>query len=413
MVLNQSFWKRNQVQKKGFILQSGISLEDNQFGANEHSQEERKQVLVGTHRVCPPEETLERVRPFLPHMGITRLAELTQLDELGIPVFQAIRPNSRNLSTSQGKGITRALAKTSAVMESIESWHAEDPQLPTREGTIRDLAPDLPYSVYDLLLTRYHLLHDESKLEWFPATLIGKRDTTWVPAELLRLNFTAPTLPLFPSFQIASNGLASGNTRDEAVLHGLYEVIERDTLARMKTGEASHVLIDPLTVDGAASRPLIDRLLQADANFTITYALGPTGLPCFEVALSSHAYPIQAKGSGCHLDRDVALSRALTEAAQYRLSIISGARDDISRQVYQQIRHRQTSIFTNEAVPGQSFNALPSASSFSLQTDLAEVLCRLDACISSPPMMVDLTRPEFTIPVVFVLVPTFRLSEAR
>src|SRR5690242_848779 len=90
----------------------------------------KKAVLVGTHRVSSPEETLARVSPMLPHIGITRVAEVTWLDRIGIPVFQAIRPNSRNISVSQGKGVTRALAKVSGIMEAVELWHAENPPLP-------------------------------------------------------------------------------------------------------------------------------------------------------------------------------------------------------------------------------------------------------------------------------------------
>src|SRR5215216_7418008 len=79
----------------------------------------------GTQRAVRPNKTLRRIAPLLPKAGITRLADVTSLDWIGLPVYQAIRPNSRNISVSQGKGLTRAQAKVSALMESLESLHAE------------------------------------------------------------------------------------------------------------------------------------------------------------------------------------------------------------------------------------------------------------------------------------------------
>ncbi len=58
----------------------------------------------GTHRAVPPKDTVARVRRFLPVMGITRVANVTGLDTVGIPVVMVCRPNSRSISVSQGKG---------------------------------------------------------------------------------------------------------------------------------------------------------------------------------------------------------------------------------------------------------------------------------------------------------------------
>ena len=69
--------------------------------------------------------TLARVLPMAPRMGITRFAVLTGLDVLGIPVVAATRPNSRSIAVHQGKGVTLAAAKASAVMEAVETFHAE------------------------------------------------------------------------------------------------------------------------------------------------------------------------------------------------------------------------------------------------------------------------------------------------
>ena len=74
----------------------------------------------GTHRAVAPAETVARVRPFLAAMGITRVANVTGLDHVGIPVVMVCRPNSWSLAVSQGEGLDLAAAEASGLMEAIE-----------------------------------------------------------------------------------------------------------------------------------------------------------------------------------------------------------------------------------------------------------------------------------------------------
>lgn len=79
----------------------------------------------GTHRTRSPATTFADYARLMPALGITRVANVTGLDHIGLPVYTAIRPTSRSLAVSQGKGLDAAAAKASALMESIEAWHAE------------------------------------------------------------------------------------------------------------------------------------------------------------------------------------------------------------------------------------------------------------------------------------------------
>ncbi|HJT55953.1 MAG TPA: YcaO-like family protein [Ktedonobacteraceae bacterium] len=368
-----------------------------------------KAIYSGTQRVCSPEDTLMRIRPLLTCFGITRIADVTHLDDLGLPVVQVVRPNSRNLSVSQGKGSTKALAMVSALMEAIELWHAEGPNLPVIWERIGVMQPQLPYSLYDLNLSEHHLLHDAMRLEWFPARVLGSAEETYVPADYVRLNFTLQQTWLPPTFSASSNGLASGNTYEEAILHGLYEVIERDTLARASAGLLPSMLIDPKTVDGASSAPILAQFSHAGASLEIHGFSGPTGIACFEVHLSSPSYPTVMKGSGCHLDRDVALSSALMEAAQVRLSVIAGARDDIQHRAYTELREMRTRSRVDEQRATADFHDIATVEKLELCANLDMVIERVRAVGTCPPLVVDLTRPKYTIPVVFVVVPQFRM----
>ncbi len=84
----------------------------------------------GTHRTASPGETWERVKPYFKPIGLTRVANITGLDRIGVPVTLSIRPNSCSVVTSSGKGTTLEAAMVSAAMESIELYCAETINLP-------------------------------------------------------------------------------------------------------------------------------------------------------------------------------------------------------------------------------------------------------------------------------------------
>jgi ribosomal protein S12 methylthiotransferase accessory factor len=248
-------------------------------------------------------------------------------------------------------------------------------------------------------------------LEWFPAQIIGSTEKTLVPASYVRLNMLVTNTWVLPTFAVTSNGLASGNVHEEAILHGLYEVIERDTLVRARSGSLPRLYIDPATVDGIATCPILEQFYQADATVEMQGLVGPTGIACFEVHLTSPGYPRVIAGYGCHLDRDVALSRALTEAAQIRLSIIAGSRDDIQHGAYTEIQQMRASLQLRARSTLTHFHDIPSTSHQDLAADLQDVTRRICSVVACPPLFVDLTRKEFGIPVVSVVVPQFRMVE--
>ncbi len=101
--------------------------------------ETAKRYLLGTHRSHAPEETLARLRPLLPSMGITRIANVTGLDRTGIPVVTACRPNARSVSVSQGKGLSLDAARASAVMEAVEGWHGEHIVKPLKLASLAEM----------------------------------------------------------------------------------------------------------------------------------------------------------------------------------------------------------------------------------------------------------------------------------
>jgi YcaO-like protein with predicted kinase domain len=61
-----------------------------------------------TQRAAPLDKTLARIEPLVPAAGITRVADITSLDRIGIPVFSCIRPTAMDgaITVYNGKGAT-------------------------------------------------------------------------------------------------------------------------------------------------------------------------------------------------------------------------------------------------------------------------------------------------------------------
>lgn len=357
----------------------------------------------GTHRALTPAETLRWIEPLFPVVGITRLADVTWLDEIGIPVYQAVRPDSWTLSVSQGKGLTADLAKISAAMESIESWHAERAQPGDTVATVADMERECGYRVRDLSLEPRHYLRPSLTLRWTRAGRLDGGADTFLPSDYLCLDGRVRPTWTPPLFVLSSNGLASGNTFTEAALHGLYEVIERDALSRAETAEPCFLNLN--TVDGPAAE-VLEQLAAAGIDVRVEILPSPTGLAAYRATIWSEMFPVLFAGAGTHLDRDVALCRALTEAAQSRVTEIAAARDDLTSGAYRRARAGRT---PKPAPPAKAdigeYEATPSVRNTSLAEDVRIVVAGVMAVTGRSPLVADHTVDEVGVPVVRVVCP--------
>ncbi len=368
----------------------------------------------GTHRAVAPSKTLQRIKPLLPRAGITRLADVTGLDWLGIPVYQAIRPNSRNMSVSQGKGVTREQAKVSALMESLEFFHAEEVAQPTVCTTVGEMRRSINYDPYILLRPRHGFLSDDTYVDWVAATNLRTGADTWIPKQLCEFNACVVERLSVKQFLSASNGLASGNTFTEAVIHALCEVIERDAVWRnLETRFDAEHAIKPTSIFPHLARQLMDRFRRAGMQIHISDATGPTRLPCFEVFLDCPDIPhLLFYGAGCHQRASIALLRAFTEVAQSRVTHIAGSRDDLKSRNYskkgQLLNFREGPAWPTE--PHRDFRSIPQLSLGGALSTLQDIVDRVYLMTGMEPMAIDLSKPDFGLPVVYVVAPGLRVS---
>jgi YcaO-like protein with predicted kinase domain len=295
-------------------------------------------------RSRPAEDTVAAMRPRFSEFGVTRLARVTGLDHIGIPVWSAVRPNARTLAVAQGKGLTDAAAQASAAMEAVEVAVAERLDLPRRTASAQGLAAEgrLADPLPSLLRAGAVAPEPGEVIDWFEAFDLLRDAPVWAPLEAVELGSARAPARYWQS----TDGLASGNILWEAVLHGLCERIERDALAlwvlRGDAEIAAHCR-DPAELGDAALDGLIARIVGAGMQLRLFDVTSDIGVPVYLAVLSPPPTGQEAlwrhfdlsAGSGCHPDPARAAIRAVTEAAQTRLTTISAIRDDFDPATYQ------------------------------------------------------------------------------
>jgi ribosomal protein S12 methylthiotransferase accessory factor len=376
-----------------------------------------KRYTLGTHRVRAPEETWEWIAPLLPRVGVTRVADVTRLDVIGLPVWQAVRPASRNLSVSQGKAVTDVGAKVSAVMESVELWHAEDlSRVPGTVLSLREMRFANPVAESVLPWRPDSRRLDALPIPWVRAEPLRGDRTGWLPRDMVELDFTVPDGWRAMWFHRTSNGLASGNCREEAVLHGLCEVMERHALfldykmpedhpERLPGGRRA---LDPDDLGGELAE-LVARVRAAGFRLALYDLTWSAGVPVMMADVCAPDLPNVWRGSGCHPAPEVALSRALTEAAQARLTYIAGARDDLEEMGAGVPPGRMFESFEEPEPVARLADreSLAGVAGVAVEEDLERVVGRLGEA-GYEGYVVDLTREELGVPVVRVVVPGLR-----
>ena len=370
-----------------------------------------------THRACPPADTRARITPHLARAGITRVADITGLDRIGIPVTLAIRPNARTVVGSTGKGTTLDAAWVSGAMEAIEMHHAEHADFPVEQASVealrRQQRPML--AVERLPLVRHQRLLDNVPIPWTGGEDVASGQPIQVPLSCVHLRppRSSGQPSVYSPFQRGSNGLASGNHRLEAILAGMYEVIERDAYALERARPGFWTRTDRVVALRRLALPevnaLLDQLAAAEMLVIVRDMTSDLGVPAFTARLFDLAQPETgtAVGYGCHLETEVALVRAITEAVQSRAVVqVAGSRDDtikIERWTMKLFASEVDSALAMERQASHVPAVRQAGRDFS--DDFATLLDRLAAAGLPQVGVVDMQEPPFPVAVVRVVIP--------
>jgi ribosomal protein S12 methylthiotransferase accessory factor len=381
----------------------------------------------GTHRTVPPEDTLERIRPYFKSIGLTRIANITGLDKIGIPVTISIRPNSYSVATSSGKGTTLEAAMVSAAMESIELYQAETIEMPEIHLAYAQLEEN--YSVVpleNLPLRENSLFNINRPEQWCLGWDIVNQNEVAVPAQVVSMNyhrFCYKDSTSLGSFDMGSNGLASGNHFLEAMSSALFELIERDAISchleafrkgyGMQGYQMPRVRLE--TIEYPAVRELLAKFEAAQLVPILFDCTVDTEVPVYRTQVYDPSGDVPSShGYGAHLDPEVAMVRSLTEAAQTRAILISGARDDIFHQYYtvlrlQRNRGSEASILESNPPTVDARERKTQATS-TLEEDIEILLGKLKQIGLNRVIVFDLSPPTWGISVVRVVVPGLEAS---
>ncbi|PKL60878.1 MAG: YcaO-related McrA-glycine thioamidation protein [Methanomicrobiales archaeon HGW-Methanomicrobiales-4] len=368
----------------------------------------RKVYQQETHRTRSPEETYETIRDLVIPAGITRVADITGLDRLGIPVFSCIRPDAADgaISVYNGKGATEIAARVSAIMEGLERYSAE----------MHDRSPLI--ATYDQIREEYQTLHPDLlilpehtdttiPIPWHLSYDIMNNQEIMVPAHAI---FHPVPRIMGWLFRTGTNGIASGNTLEEAIFHGLCEVIERDAWSLAEAANKGGPVIKPCL--NPTIMRLMSRFNEEGIEVTLRDISSDIGLPTV-VAVADDVTlrdpTLLCIGMGTHAVPEIAILRALTEAAQSRATQIHGAREDTQEgHMKRQIGYERTKRLNKKWFADGTeidISEMYAHRSDDFLDDIMYTLNLLKSVGIHQVLVTDLTRQEIGIPVVRVIVP--------
>lgn len=303
--------------------------------------------MIAEYRARPHSATLPVAIAAGRTAGVTRLGDVSAFAVPGIWVYQATRPMARTLAVSQGKGLSQSAAMISALLESVELYSAETLAARGPERTLASFG-DEHVALWSGAIGKGRLPLDPMRARhWLEGCdlLTGRQ---WLaPYEMLALDFERPRVEVACS----SNGLATGNTRVEALVSGVAELLEHHAIAQFQACPIAERRRRQIAL-GSIDDPAICRLLRrvGAAGFELRAwsqadELGVAAIECTMFARAPAGEDmVPVTGNGCHPDRRVAFVRALLEAVQTRASLVAGARDDLAFAEYSGGRARMLDL---------------------------------------------------------------------
>jgi len=322
---------------------------------------------------------------------------------------------------SFGKGSTAEQSEASALMEAIERYSGifqGDEIRMTRKFT--DFAPGdaiLPNDVQLFSQAQFETRHipqpdgshpvpdpldPSDKIEWSPAWSLRDRRFRHLPTGLLYF--------FYRGFHTDSNGCAAGNTREEAIVQGFLELVERDAYAIWWYNRSQHAELDLSEFDDAYVRDMRTQFADAGRKIWVLDITNDIGIPTY-VAIMHWMQGGQENiefGSGAHFDRRIALLRALTELSQFlSIGMMGGASGEKpSLDGITPLKLEDYPFLIPSANP-----ILPPAAGLTVHDNTRD---QVNACVEIASragmdfLVLDQTRPDVEVSVVRVLVPGLR-----
>jgi ribosomal protein S12 methylthiotransferase accessory factor len=273
-------------------------------------------------RARSAQETLQLLTSIIKKASISRVANLSDLDDTSsLYVYSAIRPLAKSLSVSMGKSLLKDDAKCGAIVESIETYLAEEIQPDVHNLSFNDLTNrNIEFAKP---INQVCTFNNDYPLDWSRGYQLTTGEEIYFPFHVLSLNSNLLINQLTCS---NSNGLASGNNFEEALVVGLFEQIERISIRYNKK--------KPLQV---SKDLLISYNIKDDYDVRFYMYENDFQIPVVrsEIYLNNH-YMNQCiyTGSSAATCYPSACKKSLEEAIQSKVGVVAGARDDLTEAYY-------------------------------------------------------------------------------
>lgn len=323
---------------------------------------------------CLPEDAdpLPPVVSWARTAGVTRLAETTGLDRIGIPTAYVVRPSAQHPCAiiSSGKGLSRPYANLSALYECFERWAAEQILPLIVIGSKAHLARQFPH----FRIAAPRGLDEDESVAWTLGFDLISKTPCFVPCQVVSFPYFGLRIQSC-RVESSTNGMAAGINPCSAIRGALLELVERDALGSWV--DSGHSRFDHGRLRGNVAA-LANRFGTAGVGLSLNSVPSRTGLPVvyglsIDERLGQSVLFCSGSAAGTTLEQ--AITNTLTEIAQSRASFISGLREDVSQRIcrFQEItfetRERQLARwfspdFCAPDEPAEPFAGIPSLIDF-------------------------------------------------
>jgi ribosomal protein S12 methylthiotransferase accessory factor len=326
-------------------------------------------IVEGLH-VAP-----EQIQSLFSRYGITRIADYRGMDRLQVPIWGCIRPASHTVAVCFGKGLDEKTAKISALMEALESACAENREFLVKmrasvDETTQQGVPII--NLQNISQCNFEKMQSGHALDWVKGTSLTTGDAVFGPYGIVGLDYELEDASFGGLFHPSSIGLAAGKTWQDAVCHALLEIVENDAVALLTLFPSLHEQLPTGVCPKGVSESLDLALEWFDTTGIVpvfSLVSQEFGLPVVKCEVSRfenldtqsgpHSFGFACRGTIA----DAALA-ALLECAQTRMTVITGAREDLQWRHYSdevsqpptQAPHKFASFFVNN---NSSFDAKP------------------------------------------------------
>jgi ribosomal protein S12 methylthiotransferase accessory factor len=234
---------------------------------------------------------------------------------------------------------------------------------------------------------------EDQSVEWMRArSLTGQRER-FVPLAMVKLFYRPQNARWIGDAD--SSGCASGASMDEATLHAIFELVERDSLGIWWFNRPALPELRPEQIGDARTRHVCEALAERGWRVWFHDITTDLAIPS-AVAIAQTEAGEWVLGSAAHLYGDMALRRAILEVWQ-----LSQSRRRPSP------APERTTGDLRQMTPGSSLERVKSIQ------DALSYCVDLIASAGHEVISVDLTRQDIGLPVVRAIVPGLRHKKPR